>query len=199
MEGKDVIIEKILSDARQEADKIVAEANDYATATLDKARAQAKDKVSVAEKAAETAGVEYVGRRITVAGLDLKKAKLNAKIALLDDVYDKAADAVRNVPDKDYKNLIEGMLDSAAEDGDVVGQQAIEFVGRMLRIGQRRRYVEMRHGIGGVHARVGTARAGHLDRLAQQRRKRPLERRQSSDESIFRFLFEKTRHKPFVK
>ena len=109
MEGKDVIIEKILSDARQEADKIVAEANDYATATLDKARAQAKDKVSVAEKAAETAGVEYVGRRITVAGLDLKKAKLNAKIALLDDVYD-----------KDYKNLIEGMLDSAAEDGDVV-------------------------------------------------------------------------------
>ena len=120
MEGKDVIIEKILSDARQEADKIVAEANDYATATLDKARAQAKDKVSVAEKAAETAGVEYVGRRITVAGLDLKKAKLNAKIALLDDVYDKAADAVRNVPDKDYKNLIEGMLDSAAEDGDVV-------------------------------------------------------------------------------
>lgn len=50
MEGKDVIIEKILSDARQEADKIVAEANDYATATLDKARAQAKDKVSVAEK-----------------------------------------------------------------------------------------------------------------------------------------------------
>ena len=27
---------------------------------------------------------------------------------------------VRNVPDKDYKNLIEGMLDSAAEDGDVV-------------------------------------------------------------------------------
>ena len=120
MEGKAVLIEKILSDARQEADKIVAEANDYATATLDKARAQAKDKVSVAEKAAETAGVEYVGRRITVAGLDLKKAKLNAKIALLDDVYDKAADAVRNVPDKDYKNLIEGMLDSAAEDGDVV-------------------------------------------------------------------------------
>ena len=113
MEGKDVIIEKILSDARQEADKIVAEANDYATATLDKAKAQAKDKVSVAEKAA-------VGRRTTVAGLDLKKAKLNAKIALLDDVYDKAADAVRNVPDKDYKNLIEGMLDSAAEDGDVV-------------------------------------------------------------------------------
>lgn len=79
MEGKDVIIEKILSDARQEADKIVAEANDYATATLDKAKAQAKAKVSVAEKAAETAGVEYVGRRITVAGLDLKKAKLNAK------------------------------------------------------------------------------------------------------------------------
>lgn len=149
MEGKDVIIEKILSDARQEADKIVAEANDYATATLDKARAQAKDKVSVAEKAAETAGVEYVGRRITVAGLDLKKAKLNAKIALLDDVYDKAADAVRNVPDKDYKNLIEGMLDSAAEDGDVVTISK--------------------------------------------------KRRQSSDESIFRFLFEKTRHKPFVK
>ena len=56
-----------------------------------------------------------------------------------------------------------------AEDGDVVGQQAIEFVGRMLRIGQRRRYVEMRHGIGGVHARVGTARAGHLDRLPFER------------------------------
>ena len=47
MEGKDVIIEKILSDARQEADKIVAEANDYATATLDKAKAQAKDNTSV--------------------------------------------------------------------------------------------------------------------------------------------------------
>ena len=120
MEGKDVIIEKILSDARQEADKIVSDAEAYANATLEKATAQAKEKVSNAEKSAEVAGVEYVGRRVTVAGLDLKKARLNAKIALLDDVYDKAVDAVRNVDDKDYKKLIEGMLDSSAEDGDVV-------------------------------------------------------------------------------
>ncbi|UKI47655.1 MAG: hypothetical protein L6V82_07245 [Clostridiales bacterium] len=50
MEGKDVIIEKILSDARQEADKIVAEANDYATATLDKARRRQRKKFPLPKK-----------------------------------------------------------------------------------------------------------------------------------------------------
>ncbi|UKI14232.1 MAG: hypothetical protein L6V85_09125 [Clostridiales bacterium] len=38
--------------------------------------------------------------------MTLIKAKLNAESALLDDVYDKAADAVRNVPDKDYKKTL---------------------------------------------------------------------------------------------
>lgn len=120
MEGKDVIIQKILADANAEAEKIVSEANEYADATVEKARAQAKEKLSAAEKTAENTGVEYIGRRVTVAGLDLKKARLNAKIALLDEVYAKAVDAVRNVGDKDYKALVEGMLDDAAEDGDVV-------------------------------------------------------------------------------
>ena len=120
MEGKEAIIQKILNDAKAEADRIVAEADAYAESIIGKAQAEAKAKVQAAEKLAEENGREYVGRRITVAGLDLKKARLNAKTALLDKVYEESVRRLSTLPDKDYKKLISGMLDAAAEDGDTV-------------------------------------------------------------------------------
>ena len=45
MEGKEAIIQKILNDAKAEADRIVAEADAYAESIIGKAQAEAKAKV----------------------------------------------------------------------------------------------------------------------------------------------------------
>lgn len=120
MEGKDAIIQKIIGDAKAQADAVIADAKAYADKLIAQADGEAKKRVTEAEKLAEKSGVEYVGRRITVAELDLKKAKLNAKMQLLDKVFDGAADALAQLKPEDYKSLIRGMLDAAAADGDIV-------------------------------------------------------------------------------
>lgn len=120
MEGKDAIIQKIIGDANAQAQNMISDANSYAEKIIAEAEANAKLRVAEVEKQAEKAGVEYVGRRVTVAGLDLKKARLNAKMQLLDEVYDKAADELASLKPDEYKKLITGMLKVAAEDGDTV-------------------------------------------------------------------------------
>ncbi len=120
MEGKDAIIQKIIGDANAQAQMMISDANAYAEKIIAEAENNAKERIAELEKQAEKAGVEYVGRRITVAGLDLKKARLNAKMQLLDEVYDKAADELASLKPDDYKRLITGMLEAAAEDGDTV-------------------------------------------------------------------------------
>lgn len=118
MEGKDAIIQKIIGDANAQASTIIADAKAYAEKIIADAENVSKARVTETENQAEKNGVEYVGRRVTVAGLDLKKEKLNAKMRLLDEVFDTAADNLTKLKPDDYKKLITGMLDSAAEDGD---------------------------------------------------------------------------------
>lgn len=120
MEGKDAIIQKIIGDATAHANTIIADAKKYSDGLIAAAEKEAKVKVSEAEKQAEKNGVEYVNRRLTVAALDLKKAKLNAKMRLLDEVYSDACDELTKLKPAEYKKLITGMLDSAAADGDTV-------------------------------------------------------------------------------
>ena len=58
----------------------------------------------------------------------------------------------------------------------IARQQEIELADRLRRIGDGNRRIEMRYVVGGIDPRIGAARSGQGDRLAQERGERPFER-----------------------
>ncbi|MEG2454471.1 MAG: V-type ATP synthase subunit E family protein, partial [Clostridia bacterium] len=120
MDGKDAIIEKILTNAKAQADGLVTEASEYANRIVADATAQGKRAVGEAQKQAEIACNEHISRRLTVCELDIKKIKLSAKKQVLDEVFARAGESVSQLKPDDYKRVILGMLDESAEDGDII-------------------------------------------------------------------------------
>jgi V/A-type H+-transporting ATPase subunit E len=118
MSGKDVIIDRIVTEAQLKANSTLEEGNKKAQEAIETAQNDAriyKEKY-MAESYVERD--EIVKRRITVANLEVKKMLLAAKKQVIDNAFDEAAKAVK--ADKEaYKELIARMLGSA-EDGDSV-------------------------------------------------------------------------------
>ena len=109
MEGKEAIVGKILSDAQQKADAIVAEAERAANESLAEWR-----------RALERESTEVVARRETVASLDNRKAMLAAKRAVIDEVLARALASACALPKERYCSLVERLLEEYAQEGDAV-------------------------------------------------------------------------------
>lgn len=120
MDGKDAIIQKILNDAKAQAEAVTAEANAYAKKIIDEVAVLNKSAISTAQKQAEVSGSEYIARRMTVCELDIKKQRLAVKKDMLDDVFAQAALKVRSIKPEQYKKVITGMLNVSAADGDII-------------------------------------------------------------------------------
>lgn len=120
MEGKDTIINKIMSDADSQAEEILAQAKAKAEAQVKKALDESEALQADAAKKAEDAGSELITRRLTVAGLDVKKQMLAVKKELIDASFAKAESVLAGLEDDDYLKLISAMLAKSASDGDTV-------------------------------------------------------------------------------
>lgn len=120
MEGKDAIINKIMSDADSQAEEILAQAKAKAEAQVKKALDESEALQADAAKKAEDAGSELITRRLTVAGLDVKKQMLAVKKELIDASFAKAESVLAGLEDDDYLKLISAMLAKSASDGDTV-------------------------------------------------------------------------------
>jgi len=118
MSGKDAIIEKIRSDAKDVIKGISEEANKKGMELVHNAQDDAKlysDK-QMSESYAERD--EIIRRRITVANLEVKKVLLAAKQQLIRQAFEKACEEIR--ADKaGYEKLLIGMM-KCADDGDEV-------------------------------------------------------------------------------
>ena len=112
------VVGKILSEAKAEADKITGEAKEKCTAE------QAKLSEDLAEYAKETktlaadAGADKKSRMLAGARMELSKQYLAAKGVLLDKVFVMAADRVKGLSDKEYTELMSGLMEKAVETGD---------------------------------------------------------------------------------
>lgn len=120
MEGKDTIINKIMSDADSQAEEILAQAKAKAEAQVKKALDESEALQADAAKKAEDAGSELITCRLTVAGLDVKKQMLAVKKELIDASFAKAESVLAGLEDDDYLKLISAMLAKSASDGDTV-------------------------------------------------------------------------------
>ena len=120
MQGKQKIIDDILSSARTAATAIVAEAEAEVRAELDALRAEldAAQKESL-EKAAAAAKELYDGQ-VKLGELEAGKALLSAKQACVAAVYYGVKRKILTAPDAVYLKILQGVIVKYAEDGDEI-------------------------------------------------------------------------------
>lgn len=117
--SKEAIIDKILSDANLKGDAIIGEANEKANEIISLAANQCKDYLYKSKTEIDRLTLEIDERSRSVADLDARKLLLAAKAQVLDSVYAKTLEKLRNLDKEQYSALIFSMLENA-KDGDVV-------------------------------------------------------------------------------
>lgn len=117
--SKEAIVEKIISDAHLRAESIIGEANAKADEVISVAAEECKAYLYNFKAETDKMVFDVEARSKTVAELDAKKLTLAAKTKVLDVVYERALDNLRNLDKDTYSELIFAMLQNA-KDGDVV-------------------------------------------------------------------------------
>lgn len=112
------VVEKILSDARAEAEKITAEAQEKA-AKLDATQAKELDAFGAeTDRLVADAAADRKSRMLANARMAIGKEHLGAKHDLLEQVFAKAAERVKQLPEGEYQKLITALILKAVETGD---------------------------------------------------------------------------------
>lgn len=117
--SKEAIVEKIISDAHLKADSIVGEANAKADEVISVAAEECKAYLYNFKAETDKMVFDVEARSKTVAELDAKKLALAAKTKVLDVVYERVLENLKNLDKDTYSELIFAMLQNA-KDGDVV-------------------------------------------------------------------------------
>ena len=117
--SKEAIVEKIISDAHLRAESIIGEANAKADEVISVAAEECKAYLDNFKAETDKMVFDVEARSKTVAELDAKKLALAAKTKVLDVVYERTLDNLRNLDKDTYSELIFAMLQNA-KDGDVV-------------------------------------------------------------------------------
>ena len=135
MKGKEAIVARIISDAQAQADEIVREAEAKAGETISRHQAQSEEMIEAFSGDIEDKAREIRERRISVGRLDMRKKMLSAKQGLIDAAFAEALGKVKEMPDKEYRALITGLVIASAGDVDeeiVFGEQDPHKLGEVF-------------------------------------------------------------------
>lgn len=121
--SKEAIIDKILSDARIKADAIIGEANEKADSIIAQAAEVCKAYIYNSKSETDAKALDIEARSKTVAELDAKKLQLAAKTQIINMVFDRALDKLRNLDTERYRALVFAMLENAEDEDTVVISQ----------------------------------------------------------------------------
>ncbi|HDS84963.1 MAG TPA: hypothetical protein ENN97_07210 [Phycisphaerales bacterium] len=150
------VINKILAEARQQAEAIVQEASEK----RDQKMRQLEDELSAYREETERLAVEAAedrrSRMLATARMENARAMLKAKTELLDEVFAGAEDRIARMPDEPYKALVTKLMSQAVETGDeevIVGKDEKRITGDLIKQ---------------VNRQLGTGFKGNL-RLSDQR------------------------------
>lgn len=112
------VIQKILSDARAQAETIQKQAETKAAAE----QAQADEKLAQFERETEAlaaqAAEDEKAHLLAAARMEAAKQYLAEKVKILDDVFDQVRRQFRELPDKQYRELMAKLMAEAVETGD---------------------------------------------------------------------------------
>jgi len=112
------VVEKILADARAEADKIKKQAEDKDAAEQAKLAEQLDEYKKQTENLAKKAGEDEESHILAAARMDIAKQFLAEKRKILDEVFEQARRQLQDLPDDEYRALIKKLILDAAETGD---------------------------------------------------------------------------------
>ena len=119
MTGKEAIIEKIKSDARQKANSTLEEGAKKAQVAIAIARSDAKIYKDKHMEESYVERDEIINRKITVANLEVKKILLQAKKEIIDKAFNEAVVSIKS-EEKSYLALIKRMLAYCENDDTVI-------------------------------------------------------------------------------
>ena len=142
------VVEKILSEANAEADKIKKQADDREAAEQAKLDEQLADYKSQTEMLAQKAANAEKLHLLAAARMDMAKQFLAEKRKILDEVFAQAREKLLNLPDEQYRKLMTSLMLKAVETGDEeviidknekrIDQNLIDQVNQRLGVGGKR-------------------------------------------------------------
>ncbi len=112
------VVEKILADAKAEADKIKKEAEEKESTEQAKLNEQLKEYKGQTEILAKKAGEDEKSHILAAARMDIAKEFLAEKRKILDEVFEQAREKLQDMPDEEYRALIKKLLLDTVETGD---------------------------------------------------------------------------------
>jgi len=112
------VVEKILADARAEADKIKKQADGKEADEQSKLSEQLDEYKKQTQILAQQAGKDEKSHILAAARMNIAKEYLAEKRKILDEVFEQAHQQLQNLPGDEYHALIKKLLLEAVETGD---------------------------------------------------------------------------------
>ncbi len=108
--GLDAIVEEIRAKGKAEADRISGETYQEVSKIISEAQSQAA-KIRTAKEEAVRKEIERLRQQeMSSAHLEVKRAMLNARKELLDEVYENAKDAIQKLPAEKNQNILKSII-----------------------------------------------------------------------------------------
>jgi V/A-type H+-transporting ATPase subunit E len=117
MEGQQVI-EKILADAKAEAEKIKKQAREKEAVEQAKLKEQLREFDKQTQAIAQKAGEDKKAHLLAAARMDIARQLLAEKRKILDEVFAQARQHLENLSDEQYCKLMTKLMLQAVESGD---------------------------------------------------------------------------------
>jgi len=112
------VVEKILADAKAEAEKIKKQAEAKEAAVQAKLTKELDEYKKQTEILAKKAGENEKSHILAAARMDIAKQFLAEKRKILDEVFEQARKKLQEMPDEEYRALIKKLILDAVETGD---------------------------------------------------------------------------------
>ncbi len=155
------VVEKILADAKAEADKIKQQAEEKRAEEQTKLDEQLNDYKKQTDILAQKAAKDKKLHLLAAARMDIAKDYLAEKRKILDEVFAQARQKLQNLPDGEYCKLMTKLMLKAVETGDEevivdnnekrIDQKFIKHINRELGPGYKGnlRLADVRQNLGG--------------------------------------------------
>jgi V/A-type H+-transporting ATPase subunit E len=112
------VTDKILADAKAEADKITEEGREKEAAEQTELDEQLRQYQEQTQALAEKAGQDKRAHLLAAARMEIARQLLAEKRKMIDDVFDQAHQQLRSLSDEDYSRLCTRLMLDAVETGD---------------------------------------------------------------------------------
>ena len=117
MNGIEKITQRIEADAQAEIDRILSEAREEADQITGRYKAQAEAEAASLAVRNEKSAVEREERLVSVAQMEARKVQLAAKQEMVEKAYDLALEKLCAMPDARYTEVLAGLLVQASSNG----------------------------------------------------------------------------------